>query len=133
MTEATAATATRPTARIYDWRSGRAAPPVPTEAVTLSLTQLALHCGIEEADLLDLVDHGVLRPAEADKQPWRFSADCIANLRRARRLRFGVEHHLIRDIRQPLPAVLAQPVINRRLRPQTEHVRIEIRFHHRCP
>lgn len=89
MTEATSASATRATAtaRIYDWRSGRAAPPVPTEAVTLSLTQLSLHCGIDEADLLDLVDHGVLRPAEADNQPWHFSADCIGNLRRAQRLR----------------------------------------------
>ncbi len=60
---------------------------VPTQPVLLSLTQLARHCGIEEADLLDLVDHGVLSPTDTGSHPWQFNADCMANLRQARRMR----------------------------------------------
>jgi len=89
MTEATSASPSPPTtsARIYGWPSGARLQRLPTEAATLSLTQLARHCGIDESDLLDLVDHGVLRPADSEQQPWHFSADCIGNLRRAQRLR----------------------------------------------
>jgi len=89
MNEATSAATPDPTpsARIYGWPSGARMQRVPTEAAMLSLTQLARHCSIDESDLLDLVDHGVLCPADSGSQPWQFSADCIGNLRRAQRLR----------------------------------------------
>lgn len=89
MTEATSTSTDRSTATalIYDWRPGLQVQRVPTEADTLSLPQLALQCGIGETHLLDLVEHGVLDPVVGDAPSWRFSADCIANLRRADRLR----------------------------------------------
>lgn len=58
MTEATPTTTDRSnaTALIYDWRPGLQVQRVPTEAVTLSLPQWALHC--LRSELRQLGRHG---------------------------------------------------------------------------
>jgi len=61
----------------------------------LSLEELCELSGLTEAELRELVDHGVLAPIEPDAQHWNFSADRLVLARSARRLRkdFDLDTH----------------------------------------
>jgi len=60
-----------------------------------SLEELCELSGLSEAELRELVDHGVLAPIEPDAQHWNFSADRLVLARSARRLRkdFDLDTH----------------------------------------
>ena len=52
-----------------------------------SLEELCELSGLSEAELRELVDYGVLAPADPDAQRWTFSADRLVVARSAFRLR----------------------------------------------
>ena len=56
-------------------------------ATLLSIGQTAQLTGVSEADLLGLVEYGVLTPAEPDKQPRTFDIGCLMKLQRAALMR----------------------------------------------
>ena len=53
----------------------------------LLLEELCELSGLSEAELRELVDHGVLAPIDSGAQHWTFSADRLVVARSARRLR----------------------------------------------
>ena len=53
----------------------------------LSLPELAELSGLPEAVLQELVDYGIIVPADTDAKPQTFHADCVAIARTACRLR----------------------------------------------
>jgi len=57
----------------------------------LTLGELAASCGLTEAELRELVDYGVLMPANPGEQTWTFSLDCVFTGRKASRLRDDLE------------------------------------------
>lgn len=57
----------------------------------ISIAELAIISGLPECDLLELVDYGVLAPANPRESHWAFSVDCLSNVRAARRLRDDLE------------------------------------------
>ena len=93
----------------------------------LLLEELCELSGLSEAELRELVDCGVLAPADPDAQRWTFSADRLLVARSARRLRkdFELDPHGValvvtllervrdleaelRDLRAKLPAGRAE-------------------------
>lgn len=54
---------------------------------TFSSEELRELSGLSEAELSELVDCGVLAPADPGARPWRFGADRLVVARSARRLR----------------------------------------------
>lgn len=60
-----------------------------TESCTLE--QLLETSGLTRSDLLDLIDLGVIEPANQDPDHYLFRADCIVIARTARRLRDDFE------------------------------------------
>jgi hypothetical protein len=65
------------------------------EHYEFSLEELCELSGLSEAELRELVDHGVLAPIEPGAQHWNFSADRLVLARSARRLRkdFDLDTH----------------------------------------
>ncbi len=61
------------------------------EHYEFSLEELCELSGLSEAELRELVDYGVLAPADPDAQRWTFSADRLVVARSARRLRKDFE------------------------------------------
>lgn len=61
----------------------------------LSLGELAALSGLTAVELHELVDYGVLTPANPQEPQWAFSTDCVLTMRRARRLRddLGLDTH----------------------------------------
>jgi len=61
----------------------------------LLLEELCELSGLSEAELRELVDHGVLAPIDSGAQHWTFSADRLIVARSARRLRkdFDLDPH----------------------------------------
>lgn len=57
----------------------------------ISIAELAIISGLPECDLRELVDYGVLAPANPRESQWAFSVDCLTNVRKARRLRDDLE------------------------------------------
>jgi chaperone modulatory protein CbpM len=57
----------------------------------LTLGELAASCGLSEAELHELVDYGVLMPANLGEPAWSFSIDCVFRVRKASRLRDDLE------------------------------------------
>jgi chaperone modulatory protein CbpM len=55
----------------------------------ISIAELAQFSGFAESMLRELVEYGVLTPA--DPHEWVFSAECVARLRTAARLRDDLE------------------------------------------
>ena len=53
----------------------------------LSLGELAAVSGLSAIELHELVDYGVLTPANPQEPQWMFSTDCMHTMRRACRLR----------------------------------------------
>ena len=56
-----------------------------------SLEELCELSGLSEAELRELVDHGVLEPVEPGARAWTFRADRLVVARSARRLRKDFE------------------------------------------
>ncbi len=61
----------------------------------LLLEELCELSGLSEAELRELVDHGVLAPIDSDARHWTFSADRLVVARSAFRLRrdFDLDPH----------------------------------------
>lgn len=57
----------------------------------LTLAQLAQTCGLTEAHLHELIDYGVLLPANPGELQAAFSVDCVFRVRKANRLREDLE------------------------------------------
>jgi chaperone modulatory protein CbpM len=57
----------------------------------LTLGELAASCGLSEAELRELVDYGVLLPANPGEQQSTFSIECVFRVRKASRLRDDLE------------------------------------------
>ena len=57
----------------------------------LSIGELAIFSGLPELDLRELMDYGVLAPANPEGPAWAFSADCVSTIRKAARLRDDLE------------------------------------------
>jgi len=55
----------------------------------VSITELVSLSGLTEADVRELVDYGVLAPA--DPAQWTFSVECVTQLRRASRLKADLD------------------------------------------
>ena len=99
-----------------------------TEAQTYTLPEVLDLSGLAEAELRELVQFGVLRPADPDAVQWQFSGQSLLTIRSAGRIRssFDLEPHgvalvlsLLEQIRalesqlQQLRARTAQPVQTR--------------------
>jgi len=54
---------------------------------TVSLNELAALSGLTRVELHDLVDYGVLTPANLEQSQWAFATDCMPRVRKACRLR----------------------------------------------
>ncbi len=57
----------------------------------LSIGELAIFSGLPEPELRELVEYGVLAPANSREPSWAFSADCVPRIRKAARLRDDLE------------------------------------------
>jgi chaperone modulatory protein CbpM len=57
------------------------------EVTPLSIGQTAQLSGVSEADLLGLIEYGVLTPAAAESEPRTFDIDCVMKLQRAALMR----------------------------------------------
>ena len=57
----------------------------------VTLVELAECSGLSEAEVRELVEYGVLSPADEAEARWRFSGECVARVRRATRLRDDFE------------------------------------------
>lgn len=60
-----------------------------TRRVTIDM--LADLAGLDRSEVSELVELGVLVPADPSEVPWSFSADCIVTVRTAKRLRTELE------------------------------------------
>jgi chaperone modulatory protein CbpM len=58
---------------------------------TVTITELCDECGLSFADIDELVEYGALTPVEATQAERIFSAECVAPLRTASRLRQAFE------------------------------------------
>ncbi len=58
---------------------------------SVTLDVLADLSGLSEVEVSELVELGVLAPADPTVQPWSFSAECVVTVRTARRLRSELE------------------------------------------
>jgi chaperone modulatory protein CbpM len=56
-----------------------------------SLAELVQFSGLSEAELRELVDYGVLTPADPQSTEWAFGGDIIVTMRAAGRLRDDLE------------------------------------------
>lgn len=54
---------------------------------TLTLPDLCRFCQVEEAWVVEMVEHGVLDPHGSAVEEWRFHGVCIARAKKASRLR----------------------------------------------
>lgn len=52
----------------------------------VSIVELADTCGVSEAVVRELVEYGALAPSDPSAQPWTFSAEWVARMRRAARI-----------------------------------------------
>ncbi len=57
----------------------------------VSIVELADSCGLTETIVRELVEYGALMPADPAAEPWMFSADWVARMRKAARLRADLE------------------------------------------
>ena len=57
----------------------------------LTLGELAASCGLTEAELRELVEYGVLLPANPGESQSTFSVECVFRVRKASRLRDDLE------------------------------------------
>jgi chaperone modulatory protein CbpM len=57
----------------------------------VSIDVLAELSGLNQSEVSELVELGVLAPADPSESPWSFSADCILTVRMAKRLRTDLE------------------------------------------
>lgn len=57
----------------------------------ITIVELAQSSGLPEELLRELVDYGALEPAPAVAGEWCFSAECVASVRAAARLRSDLE------------------------------------------
>jgi len=55
----------------------------------VSITELVELCGLSEGEVRELVDYGALVPVDAAQ--WTFTAECVVTLRKASRLKEGLE------------------------------------------
>jgi chaperone modulatory protein CbpM len=55
----------------------------------VSITELVELCGLSEEEVRELVDYGALAPVDAAQ--WTFTAECVVTLRKASRLKEGLE------------------------------------------
>ncbi len=58
---------------------------------TMTRGELLALTGLGEAELSELLDCGAVVPLDEREQPARFTAQCVASVRRARRLREELE------------------------------------------
>jgi chaperone modulatory protein CbpM len=71
--------------------------PIPLERVAVdvdpgfTLGSLCRACGVERATLIALVEEGILDPAGADPESWRFPAPALRTARTATRLAHDLE------------------------------------------
>jgi chaperone modulatory protein CbpM len=66
-----------------------------TESQVYSLAEFAALSGLSELELRELVEFGVLRPADPEATSWAFSGECLVSVRAAHRIRgsFELEPH----------------------------------------
>jgi chaperone modulatory protein CbpM len=57
----------------------------------VTLVELVDCSGLSEKEVRELVEYGVLSPADEGEAQWRFSGECIGRVRRATRLRDDFE------------------------------------------
>lgn len=57
------------------------------DATLLSIGQTAQLSGVSEADLLGLIEYGVLTPTAIESEPRTFDVDCVMKLQRAALMR----------------------------------------------
>lgn len=62
-----------------------------TQWQRLSIGELSMFSGLPEAELVELVDYGVLVPTNPQEPQWAFGADCLLRVRKARRMRDELE------------------------------------------
>ena len=58
---------------------------------TISIVDLASYCGVQEAEVRELVEYGALTPADPAVEPLAFAADCAPQVRSALRLCHDLE------------------------------------------
>ena len=58
---------------------------------SVSIDDLVDLSGLNESEVIALVDAGALMPVNFDSPPWTFSADCVVTVRKACRLRDDLE------------------------------------------
>lgn len=61
------------------------------ESIEFSLTELVQFSGLSEAELRDLVDYGVLAPADPQRSEWTFAGNAATMAQAAGRLRDDLE------------------------------------------
>jgi chaperone modulatory protein CbpM len=60
-----------------------------------SLSEVCLHCGIHAELIVEMVEYGVVEPADTDaNKRWLFASEALTRLDRARRLRQDLELNL---------------------------------------
>lgn len=64
------------------------------ETVTLTLTEICFACRVDEAEIIDLVEEGIIEPAARHRRDWSFPADELRRARRAIRLRRDLDINL---------------------------------------
>lgn len=52
----------------------------------VSVVELADTCGVSESTVRELVEYGALAPADPSVEPWTFSGEWVARMRRAARI-----------------------------------------------
>lgn len=56
------------------------------EDVEMSLTEICSTCELTEAQVIELVEYGVIEPQGKQPAAWRFRGICVRRIRSARRL-----------------------------------------------
>ena len=58
---------------------------------TITIVDLASYCGVQEAEVRELVEYGALTPTDPRGEPLAFAADCAPQVRSALRLCHDLE------------------------------------------
>jgi chaperone modulatory protein CbpM len=88
------------------------------DCTAFSLADFSRACGLESADVIALVDEGILEPAGSSPEDWTFRGPCLRTARAAQRLRRDLEMDLssvavVLDLLAEIDALRAQ--LNRTL------------------
>lgn len=96
-----------------------------TESQTYTLSEVLALSGLAEDELRQLVEFGVLRPADPDAEQWVFSGQCLLSIRTAARIRsgFDLEPHGVALVMSLLEQIRALESRLRQLQATTHQAR----------